>query len=29
MERTVSLVSDGEELQLDKGEHTFEVSAHP
>lgn len=27
MERTVSLVSDGEELLLDKGEHTFEVSA--
>lgn len=25
LERTVSLLSDGEELQLEKGEHTFEV----
>lgn len=26
LERTVSLLNDGEELQLEKGEHTFEVS---
>ncbi|BGP01253.1 Proteophosphoglycan ppg4 [Rhodotorula toruloides ATCC 204091] len=28
LERTVSLVNDGEEMQLDKGEHTFEFIVH-
>lgn len=27
LEKTVSLLNDGEEMQLEKGEHTFEVSA--